>query len=175
MNKRITISVFAVFVMLATVMLSSCGGSDGKFQCKEMTITLEPGFSELGADETSKFSEDSMPDLSLSYGEDYVYIYRSAKEGDSYSLDEYAQAVRESNMTSFTKVSEVKKSMGVTYIEVEGGYAGDNAKGTSKSIIAVYDSRDALWMVQFGGNSASYATNVNTYLKWARSVSFSEK
>ena len=135
--------------------------SDEVFTDSGMSITL-----------TKEFSKQSLDGYTVAYASEKVAVFALKEEFsllenfENYSLDEYAELVKEANGIS----AEVYHEDGLTYICKT--YKDPESGATFDYFISLYKSDDAFWMVQFAVDETIKDKFDENIRKWAKSVSF---
>jgi predicted small lipoprotein YifL len=135
------------------------------FACEELRITLTDEFQEeSGIDYyTGVFDTD----------DEVVFILREAKSyfGDI-SMDEYAEMVVKANEGVGHVIEKLHKKDGIPLFEYE--YDNESTGMTYAYYTTMFESDDAFWLVQFTCLADEYKDHVETFHRYARSVSFDE-
>ena len=135
------------------------------FSCEELRITLTDEFQEeSGIDYyTAVFDTD----------EEVVFILREDKSYfDEISLDDYAEMVVKANEGVGHVIEKLHKKDGIPLFEYE--YDNESTGSTFSYYTTMFESDDAFWLVQFTCYAAEYKEHVETFHKYARSVTFDE-
>ncbi|MBR5642341.1 MAG: hypothetical protein IKW92_09465 [Firmicutes bacterium] len=135
------------------------------FACEELRITLTDEFQEeSGIDYyTGVFDTD----------EEVVFILREEKSYfGSISLDEYAEKVIEANENVGHIIEKLHKKDGIPLFEYE--FDNESTGSTFDYYTTMFESNDAFWLVQFACYATEYKDHVETFHKYARSVTFDE-
>ena len=178
-KKRIIIAVCAValIAVIAVVAIIIKNASGKQFSCDELNITVSVDFKE-DSNRLKYMSRLSIPSMVLVDDQEYIYVFQDKKTGSSSeSLDQYIEDTRAAELDSFENVSDIKQGDGFKYFELTSRYLDEHKNETgekTRSILAFFESEDKFWMIQIGGPESNFSTRVKTYLKWAKSVGFSE-
>lgn len=175
-KKGILIAILVIAV-IGTFIIMIFSHSTKEYIYREFHITLNNGFRELDLTEklhlTSAFGYES-PDYSLIHDGQTMYLYRYNKSDYNISdLEEFGEKARESFDGDPTMLSwrnsycyfEITKDM----VNSKTGTATGNKQ---KSVVAVFKSSDAFWVVDIGEDEKTFREE--DYLKMTDTVKFVE-
>ena len=153
-----------VLVLVLLVALVSCGKAQPKtFTSSGMSITL-----------TSAFKENPQEGYTTCYDSAKVAVFVlkesfSIQPGvENLTLDEYAALVRQSNASK--SPSEITTQDGIYSMEYT--FLNESENQTYSYYCTMFKSSDAFWLVQFACKEGDYASYKETFLNWAKTITF---
>ena len=167
-SKRMTAVVALILTaILLAVLTSACGtpgdAKDKVFTYEEMSLTL-----------TEAFAENKVEGYSVAYAssEVAVFVLKEPKElFDDISFDEYVDGVRAANEgRGFTDLSNTEKQNGLVYFDYRFTNPEQNIE--YRYFTTLHESADAFWLVQFVSMTKLYDQYADTFVKWAKTITF---
>ena len=159
--KKLLSLVLALVLMVALV---SCGEAQPKaFTSSGMTITL-----------TTAFKENTQAGYTVCYESSKVAVFIlkesfSLQAGvENLTLDEYADLVRQSNASK--SPTEIAKQDG--FCTMEYNFLNESENQTYSYYCTMFKGTDAFWLVQFACKEGDYASCKDTFVDWAKTVTF---
>lgn len=157
--------IIALFLSLALLLsFSSCfEATPKKFSKEGITLTLSTAFRET-AYEGYTVCYDS-PEVA-------VFVLKepfSLAEGfEDLTLEQYAELVHQNNASK--SPAEIAVLDGITTMEYS--FFNESKNTTFKYFATMFKGPDAFWLVQFACAEDNYEENKDSFLTWAKSVSF---
>ena len=156
------LSLALALVMLVT--FASCGEANPKnFSAQGMTVTL-----------TDAFKENTQAGYTVCYESSDVAVFIlkesfSIQPGvENLTLDEYAELVRQSNASR--SPSAITKQDG--FHSMEYTFLNEQENQTYSYFCTMFKGTDAFWLVQFACKEGDYDSYKDTFLGWAKTVTF---
>ena len=156
------VSLFLALVML--VAFASCGTAAPKtFSAQGMSLTL-----------TSAFKENTQAGYTVCYESSKVAVFIlkesfSLQPGlENLMLDEYAELVRQSNASK--SPSAIEKQDGFHSMEYD--FLNEKENQTYSYFCSMFKGPDAFWLVQFACKDGDYDAYRDTFMDWAKTVTF---
>lgn len=166
--KKIVVVITAIMLVL----LAGCSSIDVKtakteeFSSKGISITL-----------TKAFKEAEFSGYTVCFDSPEIAVFTLKEEFSAFesfgdiSLSEYAQFVLEANKSKSAK--EVLESDGLTYLEYE--FHNDSENKDYGYFVTMFKGPDAFWLVQFACEKSLYENNKPYFIKWAKTVQFTNE
>ncbi len=159
--KKFLSLILAMVLLLA---FASCGKAQPKeFSSSGMTVTL-----------TTAFRENTQAGYTVCYesSEVAVFILKesfSIQPGvENLTLDEYADLVRQSNASK--SPSAIAKQDGFHTMEYD--FLNEQENKTYSYYCTMFKGPDAFWLIQFACEEGDYDSYKETFLGWAKTVTF---
>ena len=154
---------FVMLFSMTSCLKSGFEGNEKTYTHDGMSITL-----------TENFKEASFEGFTICFDSADVAVFclkeafTLAEGVEDWSLDYYAVLTLEANAAQNPTLKDVDGMpvMEYTYKDEESGV-------TYAYFSAMYKSGDAFWAIQFACDADMYAENEETFVKWAKSVTFS--
>ena len=128
-----------------------------------MSITMPDGFYEKSLASVTVYFE-SQETIVTALKEDFTTL-EAINLGKNSTLKDYGQAVLANNQKS----EELKEKDGLTYFTYTTSVSGKNFFYTA----VVYKADDSFWLLNFACEDSNKNKYEDTFLKWAKTVSFS--
>lgn len=135
------------------------------FSSHGMTITL-----------TDEFNEIDMDNYTVCFESQDVAVFAlqerfTLAEGlEDYTLKQYGNVIINNNAPAAG--AKLKNNHSLTYFEYE--FTNPKTDETYHYFSVVYKASDSFWMVQFATSKENYERYEDSFIKWAKSVSFSD-
>lgn len=158
--------ITALILTIAIVLFNGCTMSpaaEKEFLKAGLAITLNTNFSESDAGDYTAIYESNKDNAVVIILKEDFSLFEIAGISTDISLNEYAQLTVDAS----GKNSIVEAKDGLTYFTHES-----TVDGVKYSYLAVvYRGSDAYWLVQFSTYSKDFDGLVDTFTKWAKTVS----
>ena len=168
--KRLTA---ILLVLLITVTAASCSitrvespkDADAKtFTYEELSITL-----------TSAFEESEYEGYSVVYDSDEaaVFVLKEATDilGREITFDEYLDLVMQANENrGFVDMTDIEERDGLTCFDYRFTNSDQNVE--YHFLTTLHESDEAFWLIQFVAPSELYNDYLDTFVKWAKTITF---
>lgn len=156
--------ILSLFLVMALAFVfASCGAQPKEFSSSGMTITL-----------TNAFRENTQAGYTVCYDSSDVAVFIlkesfSMQPGvENLALEEYAELVRQSNASK--SPSATVKQDGFYVMEYD--FLNEAENQTYSYYCTMFKGPDAFWLVQFACKEGVYDSHKDTFLEWAKTVSF---
>ena len=170
-RKKTKRKFFPVLIIAALV-----GGVAGFFVTSGIMDTVKPETFSSGGMQitlTSEFEETDMAGFTVCYDSRTAAVFALKESftlmpgfGD-YTLTEYGQLVLDAN--GFDSTVKLQTTDGLTWFD----YVAEGNDGNDYYYFCVvYKSNDAFWLVQFTTPDGKAETMTDTFVQWAKSVTF---
>lgn len=159
--KKLLSLILAMTLLLA---FTSCATAQPKeFSSSGITLTL-----------TNAFKENTQAGYTVCYdsAKAAVFILKesfSIQAGiENMTLDEYAELVRQSNASKSPSAIETQDG----FRTMEYDFLNETENQTYSYYCTMFKGPDAFWLVQFACKKGDYDSYKETFLEWAKTVSF---
>lgn len=164
MKKLIAVLLIILVAVSTAACRSPKDAEDKTFTYEEMSITLTTGFTEKQYEGYTVCYDSS---------EAAVFTLRESKDefDEGITFDEYVEGVKKVNASRGFELTETKSQDGLTSFEYR--YTNTEQEIEYRFLTTLHEASDAFWIVQFVSPSELYDKYAESFVKWAKTVTFS--
>lgn len=153
-----------VLIGIVTILLCGCTEkiTEKKYENEYFSITMQDGFYEKDLAVATVYYES--PQVIFTTLKESFEDLKEVNIGENSTIEEYAQAVMENNMTAL----ELQNKDGISYFTYEREISGKEYFYLS----SFFKTDDAFWLVAFACENKNKSIYESTFIDWLNTMTF---